>query len=189
MGIFVGSNAARARVEARTHARRPVSGRSASEGARVFRSAQVQSHDDRSSVGSAPPSRCSALVARGPDVSVMSRLRTTGRLAIVGSLLPSSDEDMNKRPPFLVPDLHTVHAMIPESRKRGHPVNISRQCEAREHHLLGQRQCKQPDRCKRLVGAQASKSSTGLDGSPIWWPCSRAYATASHAHRRAPQAS
>jgi hypothetical protein len=27
-----------------------------------------------------------------------------------------------------------------------------------------------------------------LDGSPLWWPCSRAYATVSHAHRRAPRA-
>jgi hypothetical protein len=59
-------------------------------------------------------------------------------LVRVGSitLLPSSDEDINKRLALLariVPDLHTVHAMMPESRKRGPPANISRQCEASEH--------------------------------------------------------
>ena len=36
-----------------------------------------------------------------------------------------------------------------------------------------------------LVG---DRRPTGLDGSPLWWPCSRAYATVSHAHRRAPRA-
>jgi hypothetical protein len=63
--------------------------------ARVFRSAQVQSHDDRSSVWS---------------------------LVRVGSLLPSSNDDMNKRLALLariVPDLHEVQAMMPESRNGG----------------------------------------------------------------------
>ena len=53
----------------------------------------------------------------------------------VGSvaLLPSSDEDINKRLALLariVPDLHEVHAMMPESRNGGlqltFPDNVKR---------------------------------------------------------------
>jgi hypothetical protein len=130
-GNFVGYHAARARVEARTHARRAVSGRSAyvgaSEGACVFRSSQAQSHDDDRPFGLLlPPGPLSMLGSRGSH-----RLPRSGcignvaapkdwSLARVGSiaLLPSSDEDMKRRLALLariVPDLHEVLAMMPDT--------------------------------------------------------------------------
>jgi hypothetical protein len=71
-----------------------------------------------------PPGPLSMIGSRGSRSGCIGNVAAPDdwSLVRVGSLLPSIDEDMNKRLALLariVPDLHTVHAVIPESRNGG----------------------------------------------------------------------